>query len=479
MKKIIFSWLLSMIFLSAATAQRGEERTGFDGDFFSLEGAIDLFKNSNTIADFERRLNQEDTWVNNLDLDRDGQIDFIRVEHIRQGNFHAIVLQVPLNRYDVQDIAVIEIEKTGRRRAMLQIVGDEDIYGEEVIVEPYDTYGYSGGRGGPNADFDFRRGYVNVYWWAPIRHIFGRHYRIYRSPYYWSYYPSYWRPWRPCGWNIFRPRIVIFHRHYHIVSFHRLYRVHNFYRPYRHYSYDVFYRSNQVRVQRGRPALQRERINHGPNRKEFRPGLRKVNNTARINSTAQINSNGSRNKISPPRSIGKRAVTKDSNPQFRTPKSSNGRDRINQSSSPDKRGSINSGRTKSSDRISKSSSGERIKQTVPPKSNRSSAGIKSDRRTNKTSSVRSSKPSRKSYSSRRNSSTRSSKSKARSSSKSSRSQSKASSRSSKKRSSVGASKKSRGRSKASSRSSRSKSSARSSKRSRSSKTSRSSKKRRG
>ena len=138
MKKIIFSWLLSLIFLSATLAQRGDERTGFDGDFFSLEGAIELFKNSRTISDFERRLNEEDTYVNNLDLDRDGQIDFIRVEHIREGSFHAIVLQVPLNRYDVQDIAVIEIEKTGRRRAMLQIIGDEDIYGDEVIVPgPY------------------------------------------------------------------------------------------------------------------------------------------------------------------------------------------------------------------------------------------------------------------------------------------------------------------------------------------------------
>lgn len=466
-----------MIFLSATIAQRGEERTGYDGDFFSLEGAIDLFKNSNTIADFERRLNQEDTWVNNLDLDRDGQIDFIRVEHIRQGNFHAIVLQVPLNRYDVQDIAVIEIEKTGRRRAMLQIVGDEDIYGEEVIVEPYDTYGYSGGRGGPNADFDFRRGYVNVYWWAPVRHIFGRHYRIYRSPYYWSYYPSYWRPWRPCAWNIFRPRIVIFHRHYHIVSYHRLYRVHNFYRPYRHYSYDVFYRSNQVRVQRGRPALQRERINHGPNRKEFRPGLKKVNTSARIKTTAQVNSKGNRNQIAPPRSSNKQTITKRSKTQIGTSKTTNGRDRINQTSSPNKRGKINSGRTKSSDQISKSNTGGRVKQNTPSKSNRSSSRIKSERSTKKSSSVRSSTPSRKSYSSGRGAS-KSSKKASRNPNKSSRSKSKAS-RSSKSRSSASSSRSSKNRSKAS-RSSKNRSSARSSsKRSSSSKSRRSSKKGRG
>jgi len=297
MKKIIFSWLLSLIFLSATLAQRGDERTGFDGDFFSLEGAIELFKNSRTISDFERRLNEEDTYVNNLDLDRDGQIDFIRVEHIREGSFHAIVLQVPLNRYDVQDIAVIEIEKTGRRRAMLQIIGDEDIYGDEVIVEPYNRSGYSRGRGGPNAGYDFKRGYVNVFWWSPVQHIFGRNYRIYRSPYYWSYYPNYWRPWRPCGWNIFRPRVVIFHRHYHHVHFFRLRHVHNFYRPYRHYSHHVVHRSNQLRVKRGRPIIKREKINHGINRKEFRPGLKKVN-IARDNSVALRNKQEKGSRIS-------------------------------------------------------------------------------------------------------------------------------------------------------------------------------------
>jgi len=343
MKKLIFSWLLSLVFLSAATAQRGEERTGYDGDFFSLEGAIELFKNSNTISDFERRLNQEDTYVNNLDLNRDGQIDYIRVEHIRQNNYHAIVLQVPLNRYDVQDIAVIEIEKTGRRRAMLQIVGDEDIYGEEVIVEPYDRYGYSGGRGGPNADYDFRRGYVNVYWWSPVRHIFGRRYRLYRSPYYWSYYPNYWRPWRPCGWNVFRPRVVIYHHHYHFTTFHRLHHVHTFYRPYRHYSYDVCSRSNVLRVERGRPAIQRERINAGPNRTEFRPGIKKVS-TPRINSTAQVNKKGDRMRTTTPRTSTKQFDKNKSN-RISTSKGSTGRDRTSTSTTrPSKSERFNSGR---------------------------------------------------------------------------------------------------------------------------------------
>ena len=455
MKKIIFSWLLTIVFLSATTAQRGEERTGYDGDFFSLEGAIELFKNSNTISDFERRLNEEDTYVNNLDLDGDGQIDYIRVEHIRQGNFHAIVLQVPLSRYDVQDIAVIEIEKTGRRRAMLQIVGDEDIYGEEVIVEPYENYGYSGGRGGPNADYDFRRGYVNVFWWSPVSHIFGRHYRIYRSPYYWSYYPSYWRPWRPCGWNVFRPRVVIFHRHYHHVHFHRLRHVHNFYRPYRHYSHHVVHRSNELRVKHGRPAIQRERMNHDSSRKEFRPGLKKVNKT-RINSTAQVNNKGNRTKTTSRTST--KQYGNDKSNTVSTPKSSNGRDRTRTTTKTrqSKSDRYNTGGAKST-RTPKVNSGGRVKQSTSTKPSRSNTKVRSERST-KSSRSSSTKPSRKSSSSSRKSSTRSSSpkstrsssSKSRSSSKASKSSSRSStkssrpSRSSKSSNSRGSSKKGRG-----------------------------------
>jgi hypothetical protein len=476
MKKLIFSWLLSIIFLSAATAQRGEERTGYDGDFFSLEGAIELFKNSNTIADFERRLNEEDTYVNNLDLDRDGQIDFIRVEHIREGSFHAIVLQVPLNRYDVQDIAVIEIEKTGRRRAMLQIIGDEDIYGEEVIVEPYEEYGYSRGRGGPSADYDFKRGYVNVYWWSPVQHIFGRDYRVYRSPYYWSSYPNYWRPWRPCGWNIFRPRVVIFHRHYHHVHFHRLRHVHDFYRPYRHYSHHVVHRSNELRVKHGRPAIQRERINHGKNRKEFRPGIQKVNKT-RINSTAQVNKRekASRVNSTTPRTSTKQAGKGRINTS-QSPTASTGRDRTRTTTTrPSKSDRYSSGATKST-RTSKANLGGRVKQNTSTKPSRSNSKVRSQSsaKNSRSSATRSRKPSSKSSSSSRKSSSRSSSPKAsRSSSRKSSSSSKVSRSSSS--SSSKAAKPSRSKSSSSSKASRSSrsSKSKSSKPSRSSKSSKS------
>ena len=252
MKKIMVCCLLSFVFLSASYAQYRTERTGYEGDFFSLEGALDLFKQSHTLRDFERQLNTQENWVNNLDLNYDGRIDYIRVEHLRQGNFHAIVLQALLGRYDIQDVAVIEIEIIGRGEAILQIVGDEDLYGEEVFVEP--IAGYADSRGGRQSDYG---GYVNVYYWRPVQYILGRQYRVYASPYRWAYYPTWWSPWVQITWNVFRPRIVVYHRHYHVVRRHRVIRVHNFYRSHRSYCPTVVQRANTVRISQGRAPIYR------------------------------------------------------------------------------------------------------------------------------------------------------------------------------------------------------------------------------
>ncbi|MCB0607179.1 MAG: hypothetical protein KDD12_05650 [Lewinella sp.] len=252
MKKLIFCWLLTGMFFSGY-AQYDSDRTGYEGDFFSLEGALDLFKESSTLSEFERKINSEEYWVNNLDLNYDGRIDYVRVEHRQQGNFHAIVLQALVGRYEVQDVAVIEIEVIGRGEAVLQIVGDEDLYGEEVIVEPVE--GYSDSRRGYHTDYG---DYVNVYYWDPVQYILGRQYRVYASPYYWRYYPTWWAPRVQITWAIFRPRIVIYHRQFHVVHRIRVIRVHNFYRPHRTYCDVVVQRANTVRVEHGKPPVHRQ-----------------------------------------------------------------------------------------------------------------------------------------------------------------------------------------------------------------------------
>ena len=56
---------------------------GTAGDHFSLEGALELFKKSDSPEDFEKMLNKETNFVNNLDLNEDEEIDYIKEKQIR------------------------------------------------------------------------------------------------------------------------------------------------------------------------------------------------------------------------------------------------------------------------------------------------------------------------------------------------------------------------------------------------------------
>jgi len=258
MKKILFSSLIVLFIVQAASAQYRTERSGYEGDYFSLEGALELFQDARNLRDFERSLNTRDSWVNNLDLDYDGRTDYIRVEHRRQGNFHLIILQAIVDRYEVQDVAVIEIERIRRGDAVLQIIGDEDLYGREVFVEP--VIGYANSRRGNHTDYGE---YANVYYWPIVQYLLGPQYRqVYVSPYRYQYYPTWWSAWRPVTWNVFRPRIVVYTRYFRVAPRLRVVRAHQFYRPFRAYSYNVVLRSNRVRIRQGRPPINRPRYNN-------------------------------------------------------------------------------------------------------------------------------------------------------------------------------------------------------------------------
>ena len=69
--------------------------------------------------------------MNNLDLNGDGYIDYIRVHDRYEGNVHAFIIQAVVSERETQDVAVIELEKLSNGKAVLQIIGDEDVYGVE------------------------------------------------------------------------------------------------------------------------------------------------------------------------------------------------------------------------------------------------------------------------------------------------------------------------------------------------------------
>ena len=222
--------------------------TGFAGDHFSLEAALELFKKSSSLEEFEELLNTESEGVNNLDLNEDGEIDYIRVEDNVDGDVHAVVLQVPVSEEESQDIAVIEIEKTGAESAILQILGDEDIYGETTIVEPVGEEVEASGKGGPSADYQFNYVVVNVFAWPCVRFVYTPGYRPWRSPFRWRTYPRWWRPWRPAPFRTYRTRVVVYQPRYRVVRTHRVVRAHRVYTPRRRSSTVVRTRTASVRT---------------------------------------------------------------------------------------------------------------------------------------------------------------------------------------------------------------------------------------
>lgn len=232
-------------FTIAVHAQSNDtDSTGLPGDNFDLQGALTMFEKATSIEEFEKFLNTESNNVNNLDLNEDGDIDYVRVISKMDGDVHVFVLQVAVSASENQDIAVIELEKTGTETAMVQIIGDEDIYGEQTIVEPdgekdtaeyYINWSNNSNISGPNPDqyLESNGIIVNVWLWPSVRFVFGAGYRPWISPWRWGFYPTWWKPWKPYRWHVWHPRVRIYHARFIIVGTHRVVRAHKIYSPFR------------------------------------------------------------------------------------------------------------------------------------------------------------------------------------------------------------------------------------------------------
>ena len=233
-------FLLMVCFAATTVSIKAQtDSTGMPGDNFSLQGALEMFKQSSSIEEFEKLINTENKNVNNLDLNGDGEIDYVSVVSKADKDVHAFILRVAISESENQDIAVIELEKTGDTTAMLQIIGDEEIYGEQVIVEASDegdeVESDNEGKGsGPSFVYtEASRIVVNVFYWPSVRFVYRPAYVPWVSPWRYRHYPGWWRPWRPLGWHVFHPRRLHYHRHFAVVRTHWAVVAHRVYTPFR------------------------------------------------------------------------------------------------------------------------------------------------------------------------------------------------------------------------------------------------------
>jgi hypothetical protein len=160
-----------------------------------LKAVASIFGESKDLQDFEMKLNDYDSQISNLDLNNDGEVDYLRVIESSENNVHLVVIQAVLDRDVYQDVATIVVEKRENRRTYVQIIGDPYMYGNNYIVEPVYVY----------------TPYIYSFFW-------GNNYRSWTSPYYWGYYPTYYHNRHPFEINIYLSNI-----HSHINQNHRYY----------------------------------------------------------------------------------------------------------------------------------------------------------------------------------------------------------------------------------------------------------------
>lgn len=229
MKTLIQTAICVLILTSATSlrAQQQPELLNLPGDNLNLYAVMKIFQESETLELFEKKLNEEDSRINNLDLNGDNYIDYIKVVDYVEKNVHYIILQVAISPTENQDVAVFVVKKDSNGEVNVQLIGDEELYGKYYIVEPYydndngstPNPGYYGNQTSTQTVVVQRTTYYEVASWPLITYLFLPTYVVWHSPWYWGYYPTYWRPWTP--WYYHEYYGYHYHWHYHYYGHYR------------------------------------------------------------------------------------------------------------------------------------------------------------------------------------------------------------------------------------------------------------------
>ena len=177
--------------------------------YLDLHAVAAAYSEARSTREFEQLLNSSKYMINNLDLNRDGYVDYLRVIETRKGQYYAYLIQACLAPSVFQDVATLVAE---RRASTLyvEVVGDSYLYGYNYVVRPtfvkrplmWDVYGYA-------------------------------NYTVWVSPYYYGVWPSYYT--RPktvyiTHYQAYVKTYVTHHHYCHACD----YPTHCFYNDYTH-----------------------------------------------------------------------------------------------------------------------------------------------------------------------------------------------------------------------------------------------------
>ena len=141
--------------------------------YLDLHAVAAAFAEARSVQEFENMLNSSRYMINNLDLNGDGYIDYLRVLETRQGYYHAYLIQACVAPSLFQDVATLVVER--RASALyVEVVGDPYLYGYNYIVRPV---------------------FVNR---PPLWDVLGKpFYTPWCSPYHYGSFPSHYQRTKP------------------------------------------------------------------------------------------------------------------------------------------------------------------------------------------------------------------------------------------------------------------------------------------
>src|SRR6476619_8354846 len=202
MKKFILPFFAAaMSLISQPVFSQADKDTtellGLPGDNLDLYAVLTLFQKSKTIEAFEKSLNDEKTGINNLDLNLDKKVDFIKVVTKKDGDAFAFTLQVDVTKTETQNVATILVNKDKKDKISIQAVGDEDVYGKDYVIEPKGNSSVTAnpaytGDNPVTVNVPASTTTVQVVQSAPIvQYVYSPAYVPYAPPYHYGFYP----PW--------------------------------------------------------------------------------------------------------------------------------------------------------------------------------------------------------------------------------------------------------------------------------------------
>src|SRR6187551_2366835 len=220
-KNLSFLVVAMSLICSPFFTQAQEDSTallGLPGDNLDLYAVLTLFQKSKTIEAFEKSLNDEQTKINNLDLDLNKKVDFIKVTTTKKDSSFTFILQVDVAKSETQDVAIILVNKE-KGKVTIQAVGDPELYGKDYVIEPKGQSSVTANPGYTGSDpvvVNVPATTTVVVQSAPIvQYVYSPAYVPYYPPYYYGYYPGWFAFSAVVTWGIYAGFHGAYHGGYH------------------------------------------------------------------------------------------------------------------------------------------------------------------------------------------------------------------------------------------------------------------------